>query len=210
MRVERAASKVQTLGMVGTKWDFFVAAINLFSARGYSSVSIRDIAKMLNIKAASMYNHFENKDALLQQIYEFCRVNHEVALPDLDGLMELIPTTPPREILKKFSLPFVGKAKKIMPKTMQIVLDEMDRDERAAKLVKEIFVEVPNRYVRAMLVRMIELDVIEPMDIDAFLTLRASFNIYAVHTARSKYAISQEDWLAGHELLLGLVKPKKK
>ena len=199
---------MQTLGMTGTKWDFFVAAIDLFAAKGYTNVSIRDIAKTLNIKAASMYNHFANKDALLQQIYEFCHINYEAALPNLDNLIKLIPTTPPQEILKQLTIPFKRKSQNLVTKCMQIILEEMDRDKRAAKLADRIFVDVPNSYVKTVLLSMAEQGKIEPIDIDAFIILYASFDIYAVSTSHSKFSLSLEDWLQGHEFLFSIIKAK--
>ncbi len=40
----------------------------LFSVRGYSAVSMRDIAKAVDIKAASLYNHLSSKQAILEAI----------------------------------------------------------------------------------------------------------------------------------------------
>ncbi len=40
----------------------------LFSLKGYSAVSMRDIAKAVDIKAASLYNHLSSKQAILEAI----------------------------------------------------------------------------------------------------------------------------------------------
>jgi len=39
-------------------------AASLFSEEGYNGVSMRDIAKAVGIKAASLYNHFDDKEDL--------------------------------------------------------------------------------------------------------------------------------------------------
>ncbi len=41
---------------------------HLFSLKGYSAVSMRDIAKAVDIKAASLYNHLPSKQAILEAI----------------------------------------------------------------------------------------------------------------------------------------------
>jgi len=46
------------------------AAIALFSERGFSTVSQREIAAAVGIKAASIYNHFQSKEAILEAIVE--------------------------------------------------------------------------------------------------------------------------------------------
>jgi AcrR family transcriptional regulator len=40
-------------------------ALRMFSEHGYAGVSMRDLAKQLNIQAPSIYSHFVSKDALL-------------------------------------------------------------------------------------------------------------------------------------------------
>lgn len=47
------------------KEEIIHVASQLFKERGYSAVSMRDIAKALGIKAASLYNHIDGKQELL-------------------------------------------------------------------------------------------------------------------------------------------------
>ena len=44
------------------------SAIKLFAVKGYSMVSMRDIAKDIGIKASSIYNYYESKDSLLNDV----------------------------------------------------------------------------------------------------------------------------------------------
>lgn len=43
-------------------------ASKLFSKRGYASTSVRDIAEMMEMEAASLYNHISSKEELLHDI----------------------------------------------------------------------------------------------------------------------------------------------
>lgn len=45
-------------------------AVELFARHGFSRVSIRDLATHLGIKAGSIYNHIDNKEALLFELIE--------------------------------------------------------------------------------------------------------------------------------------------
>ena len=60
-----------------TKERILDVSLELFSQRGYSAVSIRDICKGVGIKESSVYYHFENKqnifDVLLDRFSEIAK-----------------------------------------------------------------------------------------------------------------------------------------
>lgn len=53
---------------MNTKEKIVHEALNLFSIRGFSSVSVRDISSAVGIKASSLYNHFKNKQDIFDTI----------------------------------------------------------------------------------------------------------------------------------------------
>lgn len=50
--------------------DTRLKALSLFASRGFSAVSMRDLAKHLGIRPGSLYNHIESKEALLYELIE--------------------------------------------------------------------------------------------------------------------------------------------
>ncbi len=50
------------------KKEIITTASFLFKEKGYSAVTMRDIAKEMNIKAASLYNHIHSKQEILSHI----------------------------------------------------------------------------------------------------------------------------------------------
>src|SRR5258708_19318811 len=46
------------------------AAVRLFAEMGYHAAPLRDIAKLANIQAASIYYHYPSKQALLVEIMD--------------------------------------------------------------------------------------------------------------------------------------------
>ena len=44
------------------------SALEMFAKRGYQAVSIRDIAKAVGIKESSIYYHFKNKQAIMDEL----------------------------------------------------------------------------------------------------------------------------------------------
>ena len=54
--------------MSGTKQRILDTSLMLFSQRGFSAVSIRDICAEVGIKESSVYYHFKNKEAILDEL----------------------------------------------------------------------------------------------------------------------------------------------
>lgn len=50
------------------KDEILVASAKLFKEKGYSAVTMRDLAQTLGIKAASLYNHINSKQEILAHI----------------------------------------------------------------------------------------------------------------------------------------------
>lgn len=67
-------------------------SIDLFSEKGYSSVSVRDITKFVGIKESSLYNHFRSKEEILETI--FYNFQQEVAkiMPPIQKIDYLVNT----------------------------------------------------------------------------------------------------------------------
>ena len=56
---------------MNTKEKIFDVAFDLFSKKGYDSVSLREIAEEVGIKKSSIYSHYPSKEAILISIFEY-------------------------------------------------------------------------------------------------------------------------------------------
>lgn len=54
--------------MRSKKQEIFEAATRLFRDKGYAATSMRDLAKEVDLKASSLYNHIQSKEEILQEI----------------------------------------------------------------------------------------------------------------------------------------------
>ncbi len=58
---------------MNTKEKIFDVALDLFSKKGYDSVSLREIADEVGIKKSSIYSHYPSKEAILMDIFDYLR-----------------------------------------------------------------------------------------------------------------------------------------
>jgi len=69
--------------IIDRKTEIVNVSAKLFKEKGYSAVTMRDIAQAMDIKAASLYNHIKSKQEILVLIVveiaeEFTNVMNEV------------------------------------------------------------------------------------------------------------------------------------
>ncbi|MBQ2653924.1 MAG: TetR/AcrR family transcriptional regulator [Methanobrevibacter sp.] len=56
---------------MSTKEKIFDVALDLFSKKGYDSVSLNEIASGVGIKKSSIYSHYPSKEAILMDIFDY-------------------------------------------------------------------------------------------------------------------------------------------
>lgn len=60
-----------------TKQEILDAALKLFSVQGYKATSISQLAEAVGIRKASLYSHFENKQAILDALIQTTMEEYE-------------------------------------------------------------------------------------------------------------------------------------
>jgi len=76
------------------KEEILKTAAKLFKQKGYSAVTMRDLAKAMGIKAASLYNHINSKQEILSDIIislaeEFTKGMETIKNSDLNSIEKL-------------------------------------------------------------------------------------------------------------------------
>lgn len=85
---------------LSTKDKIFNTSLDLFSKRGFSGVSIREITREVGIKESSLYNHFRNKDEILESILNYFRDDFSKTLPPVELLDDILQKSTVEEFLK--------------------------------------------------------------------------------------------------------------
>ncbi|MDE6213740.1 MAG: TetR/AcrR family transcriptional regulator [Lachnospiraceae bacterium] len=109
-----------------TKQKILNVALDLFSQNGFSSVSIRDICKVVDIKESSIYYHFKNKQAILDELLQY----FEMMASDLMFQLEQALTTTQKTIEGDF-----------FEKTCDCFLEKYLMDEYCNKIMRLLSIE---------------------------------------------------------------------
>jgi len=121
-----------------TKEKILKTALKLFSTKGYKATTVRDIAGAMGVKQSALYNHFKNKDAILETLISnltssaivtlFANKEPETASKQGKALLMGIATT--------FKLLSFDKQNEAL---FKLLMQEIFRNERVREIYNEYF-----------------------------------------------------------------------
>lgn len=156
-------SKKQNETKKSTKEKIFDVSIDLFSQKGFDAVSVREIAREVGIRESSIYNHYKNKEAILDAIIDYF-------------MSELVSSSPPEEEMEKLMetpelfFEVGGRAffeRMSAPKNekiWRIISIELYHNEKIRNFYKTVLLEEPINAWEKNFTKMIEKKVIKPVD----------------------------------------------
>ncbi|MGM9548555.1 MAG: TetR/AcrR family transcriptional regulator [Faecousia sp.] len=150
-----------------TKQEILEASLDLFSVRGFEATSISQIASAVGIRKASLYSHFENKQAILDAIVKdvleqyaehsiFVKVDWD-QYDDAEDQPAFTPDAVAQMILGQiryiFHGPHVSRARKML------VMEQFQNPELAKLQTKQNYTDVM-RYFTGLVKYLIRSDVL--------------------------------------------------
>lgn len=147
-----------------TKEKIFDAAVDLFSLKGFSNVPVREIAKKAGIREGSIYNHFRNKEAILDAIIDYFKLEMaKTNLPSEEAaaLMQEGPEVylemGAQIFLSRINTPQFGKI-------WRLVLMESYHNEKIRDVFKKDLIEEPLAGWESIFQLMVEKKMIKPVN----------------------------------------------
>lgn len=130
-----------------TKKEILEAALELFSVQGFEATSISQIASAVGIRKASLYSHFENKQAILdelvKEVLEQYGAHSIFAKTDWEKDSDNLPMTPDDSVQMikgqiRYILhdPHISKARKML------VIEQFQNPELAKLQTKQNYSDV--------------------------------------------------------------------
>lgn len=147
-----------------TKQQIFDAAVDLFQRKGYAGASIREIARMVGIKESSIYNHYKNKEEILDCILDDFKNSLVLMRPPENELVNLIEAISPAEIMKLIFLKYVKNEDTKYDKIAKIIFTEQYINKRVGDFFMKYMVEEPLAYYKRILSIMVAANKIKDSD----------------------------------------------
>ena len=138
-----------------TKQEILEASLDLFSVKGFEATSISQIANAVGIRKASLYSHFENKQAILDALVKdvldqyaersiFAKADWD-EYDDAEDKSALTPDAAAQMILGQIRYilhdPHISKARKML------VLEQFQNSELAKLQTKQNYSDVMRYFI---------------------------------------------------------------
>jgi AcrR family transcriptional regulator len=140
---EIKSSKTENEAKKPTKERIFDVSIDLFSQKGFDAVSVREIAREVGIRESSIYNHYQNKEAILDAITDYFMSELAQSGENVGEMDELISQGPEVffEVGGKAFIERMGQAKN--EKIWRIIAIEIFHNEKIRSFFRKELLEEP-------------------------------------------------------------------
>ena len=117
-----------------TKQKIFLAASELFSRSCYADIGVREIADKAGVKVPTVYNHYQSKEAILDDLFQYCT---DQISQFYDSFLDMDYDQEPMECFQKMIIAFEEDSV-LMRQLIRITLNEQYRSFQAAKIIYDI------------------------------------------------------------------------
>ena len=142
-----------------TKQKILDSAIDLFAKKGYTETTVRELASLVGVKEASLYNHFPSKNAILEFILEeYSQITIDSFISDNLSSLSENPTAD--DILSCMTLFFPEGKEEYYLKELYVILQEQHRNPVVSKFMSEQFILRNEQAVKTIVIKLKEFRVL--------------------------------------------------
>jgi AcrR family transcriptional regulator len=138
-----------------TKQKILDVALELFSTKGYKATTVRDIAGEIGIKQSALYNHFKNKDEILETLISDLTTSAiaNIFSDDSSKMAQKTPKSLLMSIATTFKLlSFDGQNEALY----RLLMQELFRNEKVRMIYNEQFYQENVKKLSAILFNMMQ------------------------------------------------------
>ncbi len=159
---EQSVTALATKGSK-TREKILQTSLKLFSTKGYKATTVRDIAGAMGVKQSALYNHFKNKDEILETLISNLTSSAIVTLFEGKDAKELQKQgkTLLANIATTFKLlSFDGKNEALY----KLLMQEIFRNERVREIYNEYFYQENVKKLSSIFFGMMQEEIIDSSD----------------------------------------------
>lgn len=179
--VKNSKSNAAGFNFVGTKNKIFSSAIKLFMVKGFSSVSLIDIANAVGINQSTVYNHFKSKQDILDTIYDFYCYHFINERPSLKDMEHILQKESIMAIIGHIRYDFKYEIEQKMSDITKIIFQRIAIDDRAREIGKSLMVDEGVKYVENIFNMGIETGRFAPFDTHSMAVFINSVRIFTLY-----------------------------
>lgn len=159
----------------GTKQRIIQASLELFSKKGFTETSVREIAAAVGINESSLYNHFDSKGAILDYILEYYRQTTNAFRPSDKALTRLNANATTDDVLLCLMLYYPPEEETDLLRTLQVLFQEQFRNEAVREYITTNMILLNEQYISGILHRLVKSDALDSdTDVDFWAKLHVS------------------------------------
>jgi AcrR family transcriptional regulator len=183
--------------------QIFNAALRLFAARGVENVSMRDIAEKVGIKVAAIYNHYINKEQLVDACYDFFLRYHDADRMNKEQYEFVLKNGTKDEILNIPNNQFPKELEENLIYAMIVLFSRIYTDAKAIQKYTEM-IDHSMRFMKEFLELGIRLGRFEKFNVNAVSMIFLSSMLFTAQSI-TIHPEAMPDWdQARHEMLFEL------
>lgn len=178
------------------------ASAELFAQRGFSGVTVREIADLAGIRESSIYNHFSSKAEILETLYQqFIREVPSTRPSDAE-LEAMLAIMEPEEIFKAILFHVGQNVKGTLSNIAMIINLEKFKDAHAAELYYRYVVREPANYYERLIEKMITRGMVRPVDARL---IAEQYNYVSIALTK-EYIMAQSGLADVHEVVAYMIR----
>jgi AcrR family transcriptional regulator len=161
-----------------TKEKIFNVSLELFSEKGFDAVSVREIAREVGIRESSIYNHYKNKEAILNSIMDYFKKElSRSGLPEDD--FEYLIEQGPEVFFEEGAKIYINHINTPqMEKIWRLISIETYHNEKIREFFKKELLAEPIKVWENTFQMMIEKEMIKPLNPKTLAYEYFSFTIF--------------------------------
>lgn len=136
---------------MGTKEKIFDCALELFSEKGFDGVSIRDIAKAVGIKESSIYNHYDGKKSIINEVCKRFADTLSVSRPPLSEVKKWLDSMRPKDVFTNLITSYGKQINSQITQMARTVFAEHFHNEMARQIFMEEIIQKGSQYYEDVL-----------------------------------------------------------